>query len=245
MILNKNTNLQKVFNYLSLMLKVLKSDYNNFSDKSGRTFKKIEKLKDALSYFVQEHKRIQTDIKPKIEKTFAIEKLENPYLITVALFTPSTKNTFYELERFIQDNHPKLYEEDMFEFFIKFGDIAQGLATLGDSALKLSLTHILWDQGIIEKGKITKAKERIEQNSNLSKYCDKIQLYEHRIYLKSKFFDPKPSTVRHIKGTLIEGLLGIYYLENGFPGVLELIRSLEEQQRKFDRTDTEVLVKNK
>lgn len=240
MILNKNTNLQKVFNYLSLMLKVLRSDYTNCVDTSGRTFRKIEKLKDALSYFVQEHKRIQAEIKPKIEKTFNIEKLENPFLITVALFTPSTKNTFFELERYVQNNHPKLYEDDIFEFFINFGDIAQGMATLGDSALKLSLTHILWDQGIIEKGKITKAKERIEQNSNLSKYCDKIELYEHRIYIKSKLFDPKPSTIRHIKGTLIEALLGIYYLENGFPGVLELIRSLEEQQKKFD--ETEVLI---
>ncbi|TFF96513.1 MAG: hypothetical protein EU547_06380, partial [Promethearchaeota archaeon] len=239
-ILNKNTNLQKVFNYLSLMLNVLKADFNNCADRSGRTFNKIEKLKHSLSYFIQEHKRIQVDIKPKIERTFNIEKLVNPYLITVALFTPSTKNTFYELERFIQENHPDLYEEDMFEFFINFGDIAQGLATLGDSALKLSVTHILWDQGIIEKGKITRAKERIEQNSNLSKYCDKIELYEHRIYIKSKFFDPKPSTVKHIKGTLMEALLGIYYLENGFPGVLELIRSLEDQQKKFD--ETEVLV---
>ena len=108
------------------------------------------------------------------------------------------------------------------------------MATLGDSALKLAVIHILWSEGIIDKGKITIVKERIEKNSNLAKYCDQLHLYENRIYVESEIFDPKPKTIDHIKGTLVEAILGIYYLEKGLQDTLVLIKSLEDQQRQFN-----------
>jgi dsRNA-specific ribonuclease len=236
--LNSDTDLSRIFEYLSRVTETLKDDYDSQLDNEGNKLHKIEKLTILFAHFRKKHEEIQSRITPKIEETFNV-KIKNPNLITVALYTPSTKNSFVELSTYIEKSHPKLYDDEMFEFMIRFGDIAQGLATLGDSALKLSLTHILWNEGIIEKGKITKAKERIEQNSNLSKYCDTIELYEHRIFIKSKFFNPKPSTIKHIKGTLIESLLGIYYLEAGFMGVRKLVKSLEDQQKEFDELKVE------
>ncbi|TXT53892.1 MAG: hypothetical protein BAJALOKI1v1_2270003 [Promethearchaeota archaeon] len=231
--LNSDTDLSKIVKYLSTISRVIEQDYKEYIKAESPKIQKLEKLVELTTYFQEMHDDIQKNIKPRIEKTFSVE-IKNPNLVTIALYTPSTKNSFMELDKYIRKRHPEVYDEEIFEFMIRFGDIAQGLATLGDSALKLSLTHILWNEGIIEKGKITKAKERIEQNSNLSKYCDAIELYQHRIFIKSKFFDPKPSTIKHIKGTLIESLLGIYYLEKGFLGVRKLVKSLEDQQKKFD-----------
>ncbi|HEY0088758.1 MAG TPA: hypothetical protein VGB37_07940, partial [Candidatus Lokiarchaeia archaeon] len=53
----------------------------------------------------------------------------------------------------------------------------------------------------------------------------------------SKYFDPKPKTIDHIKGTLVEAVLGIYYLEKGLPSILDLIKSLEVQQKEFDKEE--------
>jgi len=234
--INVNVDLTKVFNYLKLVSYIIKNDYLNFQDKSSKKYNKLQILGQTLDYFLKKHENIQSLIKPRIEKMFNV-KFKNPNLITITLFTPSTKNSFIALGSYIQDIHPDLYKEDIFEFMASFGDVAQGLATLGDSALKLSITHILWDDGIIDKGKITKAKEKIEQNSNLAKYCDRLNLFNHMIYVKSKYFDPKPKTIDHIKGTLVESVLGIYYLEKGLPSVLDLIKSLEPQQKEFDKEE--------
>ena len=228
--LNVNVDLSKVFNYLALVSYILKDDYLNYPDKERKKFLRLESLGHSLDDFLKKHESIQKFIRPKIEETFKV-KIKNPNLVTIALFTPSTKNTFIAIGNYIQNNHPDIYHIDRFDFMAKFGDVAQGLATLGDAALKLSITHILWNEGIIDKGKITKAKERIEQNSNLAVYCDHLHLYENRIYVISKYFDPKPRTIEHIKATLVEALLGIYYLEKGLQETLILIKSLEEQQR--------------
>lgn len=233
--LNANWDLVKIFNYLALISYIIKADFISYPDKTSKKFIRLKLLGQTLDMFMNEHETIQQFIKPRIEKSFTV-KFKNPNLISIALFTPSTKNTFISLGNYIENNHLDLFKKDRFDFMANFGDIAQGLATLGDSALKLAVTHILWDEGIIDKGKITRAKERIEQNSNLAKYCDKLHLYEHRIYVESKYFDPKPKTIDHIKGTLVEAVLGIYYLEKGLPSVLDLIKSLEIQQREIDKT---------
>jgi len=230
--LNVNLDLSKVFNYLALVSYILRDDYLNYPDKASKKYSRIEDMGKTLDDFIKKHELIQKLIRPKIEESFGV-KIKNPNLISIALFTPSTKNTFIAIGNYIQNNHPDLYHKDRFDFMARFGDIAQGLATLGDAALKLAVTHILWNDGIIDKGKITKAKERIEQNSNLAVYCDHLHLYENRIYVESKYFDPKPRTIEHIKATLVEALLGIYYLEKGLQDSLILIKSLEEQQREI------------
>jgi ribonuclease-3 len=237
--LNVNLDLSKVFNYLALVSYILKDDYLNYPDKTSKKFLRIEDMGHTLDDFIKKHEGIQKLIRPKIEATFKV-KIKNPNLISIALFTPSTKNTFIAIGNYIQNNHPDLYHRDRFDLMAKFGDVAQGLATLGDAALKLAVTHILWNDGIIDKGKITKAKERIEQNSNLALYCDHLHLYENRVYVKSKYFDPKPRTIEHIKATLVEALLGIFYLEKGLQETLILIKSLEEQQREISKKQLQV-----
>jgi len=231
--LNVNVDLSKVFNYLAITSYIIKDDFLNHPDKTSKKFNRLKKLGQRIDNFLKKQELIQTYIKPKIEKTFNIE-FKNPNLITIALFTPSTKNTFIALSNYIKKNHFEIYNKEKFEFISNFGDIAEGLATLGDSALKLAVTHILWNDGIIDKGTITKVKERIEKNSNLAKYCDQLHLFEHRIYVKSELFDPKPKTIDHIKGTLVEAILGIYYLEKGLQETLLLIKSLEDQQRQIN-----------
>ena len=51
----------------------------------------------TLDGFIKKHEGIQKLIRPKIEESFKV-KIKNPNLITIALFTPSTKIRLLLLE---------------------------------------------------------------------------------------------------------------------------------------------------
>jgi ribonuclease-3 len=58
----------------------------------------------------------------------------------------------------------------------------------------------------------------------MARVCDNWGLYKHRIH-----FDPPTETkaeIEHNKGTLLEAIYGIIYVEQGFEKVKELIAKL-------------------
>ena len=90
------------------------------------------------------------------------------------------------------------------------------LASSGDAANVLALTTV---------GKLTKKRPGIVANDNLARICDEWNLFN---YCLNRLNDPseknaKPKTIEHEKGTLIEAIYGVIYLEFGF---VELIRTI-------------------
>jgi ribonuclease-3 len=71
---------------------------------------------------------------------------------------------------------------------------------------------------------MTQRRAEVVSNEHMARVCDKWGLYKHRIH-----FDPPTETkaeIEHNKGTLLEAIYGIIYVEHGFEKVKELINKL-------------------
>ncbi len=82
-----------------------------------------------------------------------------------------------------------------------------------------------WDSSLATVGRLTTKRAGIVANDNLAKVCDEWNLYKFRL---NRLNDPseknrKPKTIQHEKGTLVEAIYGVIYLEFGFE---ELIRTI-------------------
>lgn len=225
--LKLKSNLSRVFQELSEIFDIIKEDCLNISDKTSKKSKKLNRWLEMLTNFLLKHENIQLNLKPSLEKKFSI-KFKNPNLITLALFRPSTKNIFTELSIYFQEEHPNFLNIESLEYMSNLGDIAEGLALLGDSALALAVTHSLWKEGITDKGTITREKAQMVQNLNLAKYCDDLDLYHNRIHMELNVNNTKPETINHIKATLVEAIIGIIYLEKGVQGVINFLKKIKE-----------------
>lgn len=225
--LKLKSGLSRVFQELSEIFDIIKEDFSNISDKTTKKSKKLNKWLEMLDNFLLKHENILLNLKPSIEKKFSI-KFKNPNLITLALFRPSTKNIFTELNIYFQEEHPNFLNIEKLENMSNLGDIAEGLALLGDSALDLAVSHTLWEEGITDKGTITLEKAQMVQNLNLAKYCDDLDLYHNRIHMELNVNDTKLETINHIKATLVEAIIGIIYLEKGVQGVIKFLKKIEE-----------------
>ena len=218
--------LTEILEDLSKISTILSDDTKNFSEKTSKKYKRVKNWKADIDNFILKHDNIQLNLVPSLEKKLSIG-FKNPNLITLALFRPSTRNIFAELGIYFQEEYPKAFNLDKFEFMSSLGDIADGFALLGDSALDLAVTQEIWEDGIMDKGKITVEKANIVRNLSLAKYCDELDLYNNRIHLESKKSKAKKETILHIKATLVEGIVGIIYMENGIDGVLKILKMLK------------------
>lgn len=227
--LKLKSNLSRVFQELSEISDILKEDLLNISDKTSKKSKKLNKWLDMLNSFLLKHENIQLNLKTSLEKKFSI-KFKNSDLITLALFRPSTKNIFTELSIYFREEHPNFLNIEHLGYMSNLGDIAEGLALLGDRALDLAVTHTLWEKGITDKGIITKEKEKVVENPNLAKYCDDLDLYHNRIHMEKNVNNTKPETIIDIKATLVEAIIGIIYLEKEVQGVINFLKKIKENQ---------------
>ncbi|KKL24802.1 hypothetical protein LCGC14_2411650, partial [marine sediment metagenome] len=122
-----------------------------------------------------------------------------------------------------QKNNP--FKVDEYKELASSGDAADVLALIGDAVLDLSVVQTLWDSSLTTVGRLTKKRAGLVANDNLAKICDEWNLYEFRL---NRLNDPseknaKPKTILHEKGTLVEAIYGVIYLEFGFD---ELIRTI-------------------
>jgi dsRNA-specific ribonuclease len=226
MIFKLQFDITEVFKDFLKISTVLKEDIEKIAEKASKKYKRLSKWRDNLEHFITKHENIQLNLIPSLENSLAIKFIE-PNLITLTLFRPSTRNIFIELGKYFQEEHFDMFKLEKFEFMSELGDIADGLALLGDSALNLAATQEIWEDGILDKGKITIEKAKIVGNLNLARYCDELDLYNNRIHLESKKMQTKIEKIQHIKGTLVEGIIGVIYIENGIDGILKILKMLK------------------
>ncbi len=84
--------------------------------------------------------------------------------------------------------------------------------------INLVLVQILWKPNISNVGELTKKRSEYAKNEHLAKVCDKWHLYDFRIHLGSD-----QSEKDHSKGTVIEAIFGVVYIEAGLDRVIASI----------------------
>ncbi|UYP48597.1 hypothetical protein NEF87_004882 [Candidatus Lokiarchaeum ossiferum] len=94
-----------------------------------------------------------------------------------------------------------------------------------------SKPEIPWIEGssLSKIGDLTQKREKIVKNDHLAVICDRWQLFEHRIKrVHEGTTAPNNSKkIIHEKGTLVEAIFGVIYLEMGFEEVLRVIPSIQ------------------
>ena len=141
-------------------------DYSD--EKERRFYRKIVKWNDLLERILGDIREIQGNSIYAIEKKLNI-KFRNRDLLVLTLFTRTTKNLFLELEQegSLKYKYPNIFSSQKLERLINLGEIAEGLATLGDAVLGLVAVHRAWEKGLFKKGNITSEKIELEENSKI------------------------------------------------------------------------------
>ena len=204
-------------NRLDLLAKTVKTTQKETPKNNTRLLTKIER---SL-------KRVREDLVPYLEGVLEIT-FEKKELFQVAMFQPSTKNIFMELETQYHRRKEDPLGSDGFAEMINLGEMAKVLALMGDAVISSAVLQHLWEPHLGDAGKITQRKAEIVSNEHMSKLCDKWNLYEYRIHFDPD--TPSKSELEHDKGTLLEAIYGIIYLEHEYKMVLKKVTHLINTQ---------------
>ena len=188
-----------------------------------RLLMKIERWLSDIGSIQESLKRIREDLVPYLEGVLGIS-FEKKELFQVAMFQPSTKNIFMELETQYRRSKDDPLGADGFAEMINLGEMSKVLALVGDAVISSAVLQHLWEPHLADAGRITQQKAEIVSNEHMAKLCDKWNLYEYRIH-----FDPdtaSKSEMNHDKGTLLEAVYGIIYLEHEYKMVLKKVTHL-------------------
>ncbi|KCZ72868.1 dsRNA-specific ribonuclease [Candidatus Methanoperedens nitroreducens] len=147
-----------------------------------------------------------------------------PDLVVLSFIQPSIINIFREL----YTDSSKLNLNIDFEPYLSMGDAAKVLALFGDAAISLALLmKTPWQPDIPNAGWLTIQRAEYAKNKNLAKICDKWGLYDFRIHFDSNQSENSGEKINHAKGTIVEALFGVVYIEAGLDQVILSVDALK------------------
>ena len=177
-----------------------------------------------LNHLLEQMEKIKKITIPKLESLFRLT-FPTPELVMFALARPSIRKIFEDLNIHSKDDANRPLSEDELNELSSAGDAAVVLALVGDAALDLAIVQILWDSSLSTTGELSTKRMKVVSNKNLAIYCEEWGLYSCRLNrLKANPMEgPKIETLEHIKGTLVESILGVVYNEFGLKELLRIV----------------------
>ncbi len=180
---------------------------------------KFSRWERDLHSIIMQIQQIEMFTRPQIEQALNISIDEE--LFVSLFFQPSTKNLFLEIVTHLNNlglaNH---YHTQLLNLAMTC-EFAKVLAFIGDAALSLATIHYVWQPDAREVGELTQRRAELVNNERLAQLCDLWGLYDRRIH-----FDPITETkseIAHVKGTLVEALCGVLYLQYGLTAVERVV----------------------
>jgi len=184
---------------------------------------KIERWIAMVDGIKEKIKGIEEIVRPAIEKD--IGRAGRPEMLILAMFQPSTRNLFDEIEAHRRINGEWTLSSKDLQAMAGIAAAAETLAWIGDAALKIGVLPEIWSPEISEAGVLTERRKRYERNSNQAILADRWKLYEYRIH-----FDHEGRRnvrrMNHDKATLVESVFGILFLNGGLRDVARAARLL-------------------
>ncbi|MFW9839072.1 MAG: ribonuclease III domain-containing protein [Candidatus Thorarchaeota archaeon] len=201
---------------IETIISFLRTELESTPSQNTKTIRKIGRWVEDLIFIRNAIKNIENTLQPELEKKIRF-KLESSSILTAALFQPSVKNLFNELQTFFADKGQFPVSEENLMDLTELCEAGKVLALVGDAALDLAVLPYVWESEISNVGKITQKRSEYVSNNHLATVCDKWNLYDYRIH-----FDPptsEKSDIDHVKGTLVEAVFGIIFLFYGLDAV--------------------------
>ncbi len=107
------------------------------------------------------------------------------------------------------------------------GETSKVLALLGDAALDLAIVETHWETSVDRVGDLTRKRSEFVKNENLAKICDHLKLYDYRLRKLKAQEKSQIKEIIHLKGTLVEAIIGIIYMENDQRELIRIIPYLQ------------------
>jgi dsRNA-specific ribonuclease len=212
----------QIENRLDTLTQIIERTRRQTPENKTRLLGKVDKWLEQLDEVNDRIRYIKKTLTPKLEKVFDL-KIKNKEILQAALFQPSTKNLFLELEiQYRRENNP--FDDGGFEALVSLSESSKRFALLGDAAISMAVIYHLWQTVREDVGQLTQDKSSIVSNEHMADLCDKWGLYEHRIHFDPE--TPSKGEIIHDKGTLVEAVYGIVQMEHGFDQVLKNIDHL-------------------
>jgi dsRNA-specific ribonuclease len=208
---------------LTSLKQMVNKEFSSTPSLHTRHLSKLKRWQKQLKKIISRVNMIKNSLGPRLEKILGLPMKESELLLA-AMFQPSTKNLFLELETEFCGKGLNEVGKEGFDTLASLSEMSKVLALIGDAAISLGVIHFLWQPRSVDSGHLTQRRAEIVSNDHMARVCDKWGLYKHRIH-----FDPPTETkaeIEHNKGTLLEAIYGIIYVEYGFDKVKELISKL-------------------
>ncbi|MHA1891353.1 MAG: ribonuclease III domain-containing protein [Promethearchaeota archaeon] len=212
---------------ISRILDSLESIKESFDPTHTAKIKKVQGLINELLNIKERIVRIKNHMIPRLEEKFRLE-FKTPELVYLAFLRPSLRNIFSNISSYYANRESSPLKQSEFDELVALGNTGDVLALIGDSAIKLAIVETLWDSSCRTVGQLTGIKATIESNRNMAKFCDELGLYNHILDKNEPTKQAaKEKTILHEKGTLVEAIYGIIYLEFGFEELMRLVPLLQ------------------
>ncbi|MFW9846913.1 MAG: ribonuclease III domain-containing protein, partial [Candidatus Thorarchaeota archaeon] len=169
---------------LNLLIEVVRGVESETPKRNTRMLRKTHRWISQLEDVANNLTRIRKNLAPKLERALHVS-FKSIELLQVALFQPSTKNLFSEIEIQFSSEKKGILKEDDYRTLVSLSEIAKSLALVGDAAISIAVLHHIWQPKATDVGTLTQRRAEIVSNEHLAKVCDSWELYEQRIH-----FDP-------------------------------------------------------
>ncbi|WP_455142159.1 ribonuclease III domain-containing protein [Candidatus Hodarchaeum mangrovi] len=192
-----------------------------------KEFKKVSSFLNEINYIIDRMVSIKEILIPELEEELNLS-FPTSELMLIALTRPSIRNIFSDLKIYFSQKNNCPIDLTDFDILASTGYAANVLALLGDAVLDLAVIEITWDPLISTTGELTIKRKNLVSNEKLAKVCDRFDL---RSYSLKRLNDPsqrliKGKTLDHEKGTIVEAILGVIYLERNLDGVVKVLPDL-------------------
>jgi dsRNA-specific ribonuclease len=205
------------------LLKVVRDDLSVIPPRHKRASEKLTRWVSQLETIRSGLQHIDTVLVPQLEAKLGLS-LDRRRLLSVSLFQPSTKNLFLELHTHYREKERARVDCEALLELVSMSEVAKVLALVGDAAIDMAVLHHLWKPRASDVGTLSQGRAGLVSNDHLSEKCDEWGLYESRIHFDPP--SPTKSEIAHTKGTLVEALFGVIYIEEGFDVVKDTVRHL-------------------
>ncbi|WP_342679352.1 ribonuclease III domain-containing protein [Methanofollis sp. UBA420] len=188
---------------------------------NAREFRMMGHWLSSIERILGKIAAIRESVRAGIEADLGYQ-IASEEMLLLAFFQPSTRNLVSEILVHFGDDGCILSGKELAEM-ARLPEAAEALAWIGDAALKIGVLPEIWSPRVVDAGTLSERRKAYESNANMARLCDRWGLYEHRIHLDP----PVPKgDVGHVKGTLVEAVLGIVFLQCGLKGVARAARLL-------------------
>lgn len=210
--------------HVDYLITAVNSKREDLPRENAVSFRRLTGFLDQLNKQRDTIVQIDETIIPELENIFRVS-FKTPELIYLALSRPSIRNIFEDLETEFSDDENFKISKNSLEELQSSGDAGNVLALIGDAVLDLAVVQVLWDSSLANVGHLTQKRVEIVANKNLTKFSDRLKLYDFRL---CKYGDPSEKDIKekalfHEKGTLVEAIIGVIYLESGFEEVERIV----------------------